>query len=109
MRVSGGSRGAGGRPTDCRVAISIGLGVFGLFAFDPIHVRVLSLEDFLFPFLHPVEEYLQPQSIDGAALVEIPVWKTVKNSIQLTRYKLTHPRTGGPTCKSQKDAQARSR
>jgi hypothetical protein len=47
--------------------------VFGLFSFDPIHVRVLALEDFLFPFLHAIEEYLQAYGVDSAALVEIPV------------------------------------
>ena len=52
--------------------------MLGLFSFDPVHIRVLALEDFLFPFLHPIEEYLQAYSVDGATLVEIPVWKLSK-------------------------------
>ena len=44
-----------------------------LFSFDPVHVRILALEDFLFPLLHPVEEYLQAHGVDGTAFVEVPI------------------------------------
>ena len=79
------SRDSGGvetRPTDCRIGILTRSGVLGLFPFYPVHIRVLALEDFLFPFLHSIEEYLQAYGVDSAALVEIPVWKAVKESTQ---------------------------
>lgn len=47
--------------------------MFGLLSFDPAHIGVLVLKDFLLPFLHPIQEYLQAHGIDSAALVEIPV------------------------------------
>jgi len=47
--------------------------VLVLFPFDPIHIRILALENFLFPLLHSIEEYLQAYGVDGAAFVEIPV------------------------------------
>ena len=57
-----------------------GLRVLGVVPFDPVHIRILILavEDFPFPFLHPIEEYLQTHSADGAGFVEIPVWTAVR-------------------------------
>ena len=44
-----------------------------LFSFDPVHIRILALEDLLFPLLHSVEEYLQAHSVDGTVFVEVPI------------------------------------
>ena len=46
------------RPTDFRVAVLARLGMLGLFSFDPVHIGVFTLKNFLFPFLHVIEEYL---------------------------------------------------
>ena len=61
--------------------------MFGLFPFDPVHVRVFALEDFLFPFLHPIEKHLQAHGVDGTVLVEIPTWTTVKKNSVYPTYR----------------------
>ena len=57
-----------------------GLQIPRLFPSDLIHIRVLALENLLFPFLHPIEEHLETHGVDGASFVEVPVYTTARKN-----------------------------
>lgn len=59
MDMSEDRRGTERRPTEFRVTASDRLRASGLFLLDPSHaILVLVVEDFLFPVLHLIEEFL---------------------------------------------------
>lgn len=68
------------------------------------------VENALFQISHFIEEDLQVRCIYGPALVEIPVWSTVRNnSVELIDYTLAHLVMAAHACKPQKGTQVRSR
>ena len=86
--MSGDRRRTEIQPTGGAGALN-GLRVLGIFHFNRAQIRILVFvaEDFVFPFPHSIQEYLQAHSVDITALVEISVWTTIKKSSSRT-YRL---------------------